>query len=412
MVNSRIHLMETSTHEANRRIAWLSPLPPQKSGIANYSYWLVKALKPYLAIDLYYDTELPVPELKNEFDHYPISMFPERRETYDEVIYHLGNHSGFHKKIYQLAWRFPGTIVLHDYNLSAFMHDSFYLQADWQLYEQALVNNKGEPERKGLQGLVPQLRRNVNGLPMSHAVVNKSRKVVVHHRWVKHQFSNNEHIEVIPHFAKINSPPTLVQLEKFREKFSIKRTHFLISCLGFINRNKLPELQVRVIKKLLAQGFPVHLLFAGETSPEVRDLQAAVEASEYRKYITFTGYLDEPDYFSALFASDVIINLRNPSMGEASGTLMHALAAAKPAITSDTNQYKEFPDRVCWKVTHDENEAELLCDYLTVLLSNKNVRTAMSENAANYVKNVFALEKIVPRWLRVIEKQQSRGPSR
>jgi glycosyltransferase involved in cell wall biosynthesis len=387
-----------------RKIAWLSPLPPQRSGIANYSYWLVKALKPHLDIDLYYETELPDAELQRDFDVYPMSLFPERHETYDEVIYHLGNNSIFHKKIYQLAWRFPGTVVLHDYNLSAFMHYAFYLQADWQLYEQALVNSNGEPERKGLQGLVPQLRRNVNGLPMSYAVVNKSRKVIVHHRWVKNQFSHNEHIEVIPMFAKINISPTADQIEAFRKKFAIKDTHFLITCLGFVNRNKLPELQVRVVKALVAQGMPVQLVFAGETSPEVRSLQKEVEASEYGEYITFTGYLDETDYFAAVFASDVVINLRNPSMGEASLTLMHALAAAKPAIISDLNQYQEFPDRVCWKLTHDENEADLLFEYLTVLLSNKSVRAAMSENAANYIKNGFALEKIVPHWLRVITK--------
>lgn len=390
------------TDAGNRRIAWLSPLPPQKSGIANYSYWLVRALAPHLKIDLFYDSELPAPELQNDFNVYPIQQFPDRRETYDDIVYHLGNNARFHKKIYQLAWKFPGTIVLHDYNLSAFMHDAFYLQADWQLYEQALVNNNGEPEHKGLTGLVPQLRRNVNGLPMSYAIVNRSRKVLVHHRWVKNQFIKPDHVEVIPHFAKINLFPTLTQIERFKEKFSIKDNRFLISCLGFVNRNKLPDLQVRVVKTLLARGYPVHLLFAGESSPEVRPLQAEVEASEYREYITFTGYLDEADYFNALFASDVLINLRNPSMGEASGTLIHALAAAKPAIISDNNQYREFPDKVCWKLTHDENETQLLYDYLAVLLSNKNVRAAMSENAANYVKNVFALEKVVPQWLRVI----------
>ena len=384
------------------RIAWLSPLPPQKSGIANYSYWLIKALKPHLDIDLYYETELPLPELQEEFGVFPMSEFPERRESYVDVIYHLGNHSGFHKKIYQLAWKFPATVVLHDYNLSAFMHDSFYLQADWQLYDQALVNNHGEAEHKGLTGFVPQLRRNVNGLPMSYAVVNRSRKVVVHHRWVKNQFSNNDHVEVIPHFARINVSPALDQIAAFKTKFAIRDTRFLISCLGFINRNKLPELQVQVVKRLLGQGYPVHLLFAGETSPEVRALESEVEASEFRESITFTGYLDEAEYFSALFASDVLINLRNPSMGEASGTLMHALAAAKPVIVSDNNQYKEFPDKVCWKLIHDENEAQLLSDYLTVLLSNKNVRAAMAENAANYVNSVFTLDKVVPQWLRVI----------
>lgn len=390
--------------EGNRRIAWLSPLPPQRSGIAHYSYTLVKALKPHLDIDLYYDTELPVLELRNEFDVYPIQLFPERREAYDEVIYHLGNNSRFHKTIYQLAWKYPGTIVLHDYNLSAFMHDAFFMQADWQLYEQALVNSNGERDHHGLMGLVPQLRRNVSGLPMSDAVVNRSRKVVVHHRWVKNQFSNNDHVEVIPLYYELGLSPTPAQIAQFREKFGISDTHFLIACMGFVNRNKLPELQVSVVKKLLAQGFPVHLFFAGETSPEVRPLQEEVEASEFRKHITFAGYLDETDYFSALFASDVVINLRNPSMGEASATLMHALAAAKPAIISDANQYTEFPDRVCWKLPHDEHEAELLCDYLSVLLSNKNVRAAMSENAANYFNSVFTLEKVVPQWLRLIKK--------
>lgn len=396
--------METGTHAGNHKIAWLSPLPPQRSGIAYYSYSIIKALKSHLDIDLYYDNELPAPELRNEFSVYPMSVFPERRERYDEVIYHLGNHSGFHKTIYQLAWKYPGTIVLHDYNLSAFMHDAFYLQADWQLYEQALVDSNGERDHQGLLGLVPQLRRNVNGLPMSHAVVNKSRKVVVHHQWVKHQFKNNDHIDVIPLFGEISFSPTSEQIAKFREKFGINDTHFLISCMGFVNRNKLPELQVNVVKKLLAQGFPLHLVFAGETSPEVRSVQEEVEASEFRQYITFTGYLDETDYLSALFASDVVINLRNPSMGEGSLTLIHALAAGKPTIVSDANQYREFPDRVCWKLTHDENEAELLCDYLTVLLSNKNVRAALSENAVNYVKSVFAIEKIVSHWLRVINK--------
>ena len=83
---------------------------------------------------------------------------------------------------------------------------------------------------------------------------------------------------------------------------------------------------------------------------------------------------------------------------------VNSIQDGKPAIVSDSNQYREFPDKVCWKLTHDVNEEQLLFDYLTVLLSNKNVRAAMSENAASYVKSVFALDKVVPQWLRVIGK--------
>jgi len=184
----------------------------------------------------------------------------------------------------------------------------------------------------------------------------------------------------------------------------IKESEFLITCLGFVNKNKLPALQIEVAKGLLEAGYPVRLLFAGETAPDLKYLRSEVEAGKNHEYITFAGYLDEADYFSALFASDLLINLRNPSMGEASGTLMQAMAAGKPAIISDLNQYKEFPDTVCWKLTHGEHEGELLYRYITALLSNKNLRETISANSLAYVDAVLTLERIIPHWLRVLSK--------
>lgn len=388
-------------------IAWLSPFPPQRSGIANYSYSIIKELRPHLDIDLFYDGEEPAPEIRQEFNAYPISEFTKRRKQYDEVVYHLGNNSGFHKKIYELAWNFPGTIVLHDYNLSAFLRDAFYREGNG-LYEQALLNDSSESERRIFRELLPVIGRHAVRTPMSHAVVNRSRKVIVHHRWMKNRFPDKDHIQVVPMFAKIDYQPTPAEVESFKSKFQIRENHFLISCLGFTNANKLPKLQIEVIERLLDEGYPVHLLFAGETAPEVKELEAQVAAGPNSDHITFTGYLNEKDYFSAIFASDVIVNLRNPSMGEASLTLMQALAAGKPTIISDVDQYKEFPDRVCWKVTHDENQAELLHEYLKVLLSNRNVREAISANSSAYVKSVLALERVIPQWLRVLRLRQNR----
>lgn len=386
------------------KVAWLSPLPPQRSGIANYSYWLIRALKNHFDIDLYYETpEAPAAALKNEFNVYPLSVFAERYQNYDEVIYHLGNHTGFHREIYRLAWNFPGTVVLHDYNLAAFMHDAFYRQNDEQLYQQALLEGYGDQGREELQTLAEGRVPDPAKFPMSHAVVGRSRKVIVHHRWVKKQFGdNNKHIEVIPHFAKLNHQPTPEEIESFRKRFLIKNNHFVVSCLGFVNSNKLPKLQIDVVKRLIDDGYPVQMIFAGEPSPEVKSLEMEIRSGQHSENIIFTGYQNEVDYFSAIFASDVIINLRNPSMGEASGTLMHALAAARPTIISDVNQYREFPDTVCWKLTHDENQAEVLYSYLSTLLSDKNLRAAISLNSARYVRSVLGWEKIIAQWVQTI----------
>jgi len=239
---------------------------------------------------------------------------------------------------------------------------------------------------------------------MSQAIVSRSKKVIVHHRWVKHQLANNDRIEVIPHFATLSHRPTQKEIQSFKIKYGIRETNFVLSCLGFINPNKLPGLQIEVIKRLIDDGYPVQLVFAGEPAPEAKELVAEVQSGRYRQDIIFTGYQNEAEYFSAIMASDIIINLRNPSMGEASGTLMHALAAAKPTIVSDTNQYREFPDNVCWKLTHNENESEVLYAFISALLSDRNLRAAISDNCADYVRNVLGWEKITAQWTEIISR--------
>jgi glycosyltransferase involved in cell wall biosynthesis len=401
-----VHVKEVKQPSAEKKprpgkIAWLSPLPPQRSGIANYSYSLVKALKPRLDIDLYYDGQTPVTELQEEFDIYPMAAFAAKHESYDEAIYHIGNNSDFHKAIYEYAWRFPGTVVLHDYNLSGFMHEAFYRQ-NQELYRQALTHGNPDEGRKGFQSLIIRLFPGSSQFPMSQAIVSRSKKVIVHHRWLKNQFPDNDHIEVIPHFAKLNRQPDPEEIGNFRRKLAIRNDHFVLTCLGFINPNKLPGLQINVVKRLVDDGYPVQLVFAGEPAPEIKDLVIEVRSGKYHENIIFTGYQNESDYFNAIFASDIIINLRNPSMGEASGTLMHALAAAKPTIVSDANQYREFPDKVCWKLADDENQAEVLYAYIRVLMSDPLVRETISMNASNFVRTVLAWEKIVARWRETI----------
>ena len=53
-------------------------------------------------------------------------------------------------------------------------------------------------------------------------------------------------------------------------------------------------------------------------------------------------------------------------------------------------------------MTYDGNEAELLYEYSSVLLSNRNVRETLARNSADYVESVLALERVVPQWVRVI----------
>jgi glycosyltransferase involved in cell wall biosynthesis len=201
--------------------------------------------------------------------------------------------------------------------------------------------------------------------------------------------------------------PTADDVARFKGRFGLKDDNFVITCLGFVNLNKLPALQIEVAKQLLTEGYPVQLVFAGEPAPDALDLFVRSKLDGFGANIISTGYLDEVDYFSAIFASDVIINLRNPTMGESSATLAQALAAGRPTIVSDVNQYREFPDTVCWKLSHDEYEREVLLEYLRTLLREPAVRRAMSANATNFSREVLGLDHVAEQWLKILSSGKS-----
>ena len=83
------------------RIAWFSPVPPDRSGIAAYTAELIPLLAPQVgAIDLYHAD-------RHDF------VWRHRREPYDLIVYQLGN-SASHDFMWAYLFRYPGLLVLHD----------------------------------------------------------------------------------------------------------------------------------------------------------------------------------------------------------------------------------------------------------------------------------------------------------
>src|SRR5437763_14831349 len=79
--------------------------------------------------------------------------------------------------------------------------------------------------------------------------------------------------------------------------------------------------------------------------------------------IIFTGYVDD-DEFAAYFAAvDRLVNLRYPSAGETSGTLIRAFEAGKPVAVSDYAQFAELPDDCAVKIAFGDGEVEQLADF-------------------------------------------------
>ena len=87
------------------RLAWFSPLPPARSGIAAYSADLVPRL-----------ARGPRDRLLRRRTTSRDFLWKARRDPYDLVVYQLGN-APCHDYMWGYLAAFPGLVVLHDARL-------------------------------------------------------------------------------------------------------------------------------------------------------------------------------------------------------------------------------------------------------------------------------------------------------
>jgi len=131
----------------------------------------------------------------------------------------------------------------------------------------------------------------------------------------------------------------------------------VIGLFGFLTSAKRAEVVLAAFARARARDPKLRLLIVGEPAPNV-DVDALRGDG-----ITFTGYVPD-DNFAAYFAAvDRLVNLRYPSAGETSGTLIRAFEAGKPVAVSDYAQFAEFPDDCVVKIPFGDREVETLADF-------------------------------------------------
>jgi hypothetical protein len=98
------------------RVAFFSPLPPARSGIADYSQTLLESLKSLADVEVFCSKDQP-------FD-------PAR---FDIAVYQVGNN-GYHDFVYEAALKFPGVVVMHESNLHHLIAEMTIKRGDWDAY--------------------------------------------------------------------------------------------------------------------------------------------------------------------------------------------------------------------------------------------------------------------------------------
>ena len=366
------------------RIAFFSPLPPSRSGIADYSAALLEPLKTLAQVDAF--TEKP-----NRFD--PLH--------YDALVYQLGNNP-HHTFAYETAIEHPGVVVMHESNLHHLLADLTIRRGDWDGYLREVELNGGAEALQYALAHVRTLERGPDyDIPMLRSVLARSRAAIVHSAAVEgelraHGFAGP--IGKIPHGAWLVDADRMA----YREKLGLDERAPLIGMFGFLKPYKRVAESLRALRRLIRLIPAARMILVGEVHEELA-LDSMLSSLGLTGHVRRLGFAAIEDFNGYLAACDIVLNLRYPTVGESSGTLLRAFGMGKAVVVSDVGSFREYPDDICLKTPVDASEEEHLFEYLNVLVSRPDLARAMGERARRWVARECSWESVARRYASFLE---------
>lgn len=371
------------------KLLYASPFPPMQSGISDYSVVLVKALSDKFDITLYtdnYDIQ------EDSLGKYPVLKHGVDEIDFDKfqyVVYNIGNNPDFHCYIYEMCLKHPGMIILHDMVIY-FLFVGYYYEKNElysKIYQEAGLENFVEI-REMMKAGETDLQV-VSKNPMNRELVRSGNKIMVH-SWFTYNnvmesgLISKEQIRKINHISLEDSSKEkiIIEREKLFEKYNIPRDALIITSFGHIVQSKLNGHTCRVVKKIAERiGRKLCYVMVG----------GGTAADEYLEpdFIIKTGYTELDEFEAFIDYSDLIVNLRYPSMGETSGVMLRILQVGKTCITNNGGWFSELPEDCVCKIELDDIEGNLE-RAIEKFVTNPEERERLGASAKDYFEREYS----------------------
>lgn len=383
--------------EMMRRIAYCSPVNPTHSGISDYSEELLPYLGQYFDITLYIDPQL-TPSNPAIAQHLTVRSLThldadQRAYPYDAILYHMGN-SPAHTHIWEAAQQTPGVVVLHDLVLHHFMlqyhavhrHNSDdYLHLAERYYGEA----GRQVGHRMLRGIFDDA---VFGMPLCQPVLETAQLLISHSHYVAHATHT-----IAPHLATAVVPmgvPVLpiADATTWRAQLGLGEDAFILASFGHVNPYKRVDQMLRTIRTLRQAGVNAHYIIVGSVSPAV-SLPTLVRRTNTQGAVHVTGYVSASEFNAYVALADVCINLRHPTAGETSASLLRLLAAAKPTLITASGSFLEIPETAAVHIPLDASERDMLSHTAYLLYRHPELRQCLADNARAHVQDAHTLPR-------------------
>ncbi|REK08576.1 MAG: glycosyltransferase [Acidobacteria bacterium] len=362
------------------RLDYVSPLPPVRTGISDYSVDLLTGLERLGALaDASSDDrggtvrvvrvggQQVAPEVAARFRPVSWERLGEDGRT---PLYQVGNNL-HHERIVESAIERPGLVTLHDVFLHHLLIERTLGRTDLEAYVEQMRREHGWvgaavalPPRWSVYA-----QAGMFALPAHRSLLERQAGVVVHSEWARRTLVEEgvrAAVAVVP--MPMPAPPLDERTEQranaLRRSWGVPDDAPLLGSFGFQTPIKRTASAVRALTREPLRT--AHLVVGGEQSPGLGlDLLARELGVADRVHLV--GFLPADDFAPAIRACDLCVNLRYPTAGETSASLLRIFALGRATVVSDYAQFRDLPGAFALRVPLGDDPADPSLDAPEVL---------------------------------------------
>ncbi len=323
-------------------VGFIGPLPPTRSGIADYDAEILSSLSknPSLSVSSYE----------------PANAAAALKANHDVLLVQIGNdplHAPSVEALFDPERRTPAVVVLHEFVLHHLFAAAYLTRSRSGDYVRELERAHGVRGMAFAATLrdgscVPVWDLDPWRYPMSAGVIRAAEAVVSHSKLVTGavlaECPGTRALTIPQHVAPAPRTPIL----EAREALGFPRDRPAGITLGIVS----PAKRIAKILEALATLPPGRrpFFFIGGAVADDDALRSTVRESGLQEDVRFGGYLSEVDLWRAASAATFAVNLRHPTMGETSHAVCRLAGFGLPLVVSDTGWFRELPDAFADKI--------------------------------------------------------------
>ena len=388
------------------KLAWVSPLPPTETYVANYSKSLIPFLRKYFDLTVVTDTPNKLDNTERSID-----WLLDNGGQFNEICYHIGNSSKY-QSIHDCAVRWPGTVVLHDLYLGDLQYtykniekspnkseNHNWLSALYQCHGYFPIHQLSFEERK--------LNSILQNYSVNRELINRSNKVIVHSHYAQRILDKTGTCSGILSLPMVSAPRKFHDRHKARLKLGLKSDSILICCKGQVATAKDSIEIVEALSQLpneICLRFKLIFIESNLSIEHEKQLLQKISNFKKKNKIEIKKYSSVEDYNNYL-ACDFAIHLGRIDQGENLVSATELICSGIPLITNGMGITQEIPADSSWIFSEYCTTTELRLAIKRMVDNKDEIRNTLREDRYNILSR-FSPESVAKQYQIALDKKQ------